>query len=51
MRTIIARKYWEPMEAYLPMKIKEPLNPEWEYRIQAEKKVKSMQVQYIEAHK
>lgn len=49
-RTIIARKYWESMDAYRPMKIKEPVNPEWEYRIQAVRKVNSRQVQYIEAH-
>ncbi len=48
--TVIARKYWEPMDAYRPMKVKEPVNPEWEYRIQAVKKVNSKQVRYIETH-
>ncbi len=48
--TIIAKKYWEPIDAYRPMKRKEPVNPEWEYRIQAVRKVNSKQVQYIEAH-
>ena len=28
--TIIARKYWEPMEAYRPMEVKNPVDPEWE---------------------
>ncbi len=50
-RTIIARKYWEPMDAYRPMEKKDPVAPEWEYRIQAVRKVNSKQVQYIEAHK
>lgn len=50
-RTIIAKKYWEPMDAYRPMVIKDPVDPEWEYRIKAVRKVNSKQVQYIEAHK
>ncbi|MCM1212458.1 MAG: hypothetical protein NC318_12740 [Blautia sp.] len=49
-RTIIAKKYWEPMDAYRPMEKKEPVKPEWEYRIQAVKKVNSKQVKYIEDH-
>lgn len=48
--TIIARKYWEPMEAYRPIKVKDTVNPEWEYRIQAVKKVNAKQVSYIENH-
>lgn len=42
--TIIARKYWEPME------IKNPVNSDWEYRIQAVKKVNSKQINHIETH-
>ncbi|MBD5096000.1 MAG: hypothetical protein HDT40_03165 [Lachnospiraceae bacterium] len=49
-RTIIARKYWEPMEAYRPMEIKEPIDPDWDYRIQAVKKVNNKQVNYIINH-
>ena len=48
--TIIARKYWEPMEAYRPMEVKDPVDPEWEYRIQAVKKVNAKQVSYIKNH-
>lgn len=48
--TIIARKYWEPMEAYRPMEVKNPVVPEWEYRIQTVKKVNSEQVSYIHDH-
>lgn len=48
--TIIARKYWEPMEAYRPMEVKNPVVPEWEYRIQTVKKVNSEQVSYIQDH-
>ena len=48
--TIIARKYWEPMEAYRPMEVKDPVDPEWEYRIQAVKKVNTKQVSYIQNH-
>ena len=48
--SIFARKYWEPMEAYRPMEIKDPVDPEWEYRIQAVKKVNAKQVSYIENH-
>lgn len=48
--TIIARKYWEPMEAYRPMDVKDPVDPEWEYRIQAIKKVNAKQVSYIQNH-
>ena len=48
--TIIARKYWEPMEAYRPMEVKDPVDPEWEYRIQAVKKVNTKQVSYIKNH-
>lgn len=48
--TIIARKYWEPMEAYRPMEVKDPVDPEWEYRIQAVKKVNAKQVSYIQSH-
>lgn len=42
--TIFARKYWEPME------IKNPVNSDWEYRIQAVKKVNSKQINHIETH-
>ena len=49
-RTIIARKYWEPMNAYRPMEIKDPVVPDWEYKIQAVKKVNSKQVKYIQNH-
>lgn len=48
--TIIARKYWEPMEAYRPIEVKNPVDPEWEYRIQAVKKVNAKQVSYIQNH-
>lgn len=48
--TIIARKYWEPMEAYRPMEIKNPVDPDWEYRIQAIKKVSRKQINYIETN-
>jgi hypothetical protein len=48
--TIIARKYWEPMEAYRPMDVKDPVDPEWEYRIQVVKKVNAKQVSYIQNH-
>ena len=48
--TIIARKYWEPMEAYRPMEVKDPVDPEWEYRIQAVKKVNAKQLSYIQNH-
>ena len=48
--TIIARKYWEPMEANRPMEVKDPVDPEWEYRIQAVKKVNAKQVSYIQNH-
>lgn len=48
--TIIARKYWKPMEAYRPMEVKDPVDPEWEYRIQAVKKVNAKQVSYIQNH-
>lgn len=48
--TIIARKYWEPMEAYRPMEVKDPVDPEWEYRIQAVKKVNAKQVSYVQNH-
>ena len=48
--TIIARKYREPMEAYRPMEVKDPVDPEWEYRIQAVKKVNAKQVSYIQNH-
>lgn len=48
--TIIARKYWEPMEAYRPMEVKDPVAPKWEYQIQAVKKVNAKQVSYIQNH-
>ncbi len=41
--TVIAKKYWEPMEAYRPMEIKNPVDPEWEYRIRAVRLRKLMQ--------
>ena len=47
-RTIFARKYWEPLEAYRQMEVRESAVPEWEYRIQAVKKVNSKQVSYIQ---
>ena len=37
--TVIAKKYWEPMEAYRPMEIKNPVDPEWEYRVRAVKTI------------
>lgn len=49
-RTIIAKKYWEPMEAYRPMEVKDPVDPNWGYRIQAVKKVNAKQVNYIQNH-
>ena len=49
-RTVIARKYWEPMDAYRPMEIKDPVDPDWDYRIQAVRKVNSKQVRYIKNH-
>lgn len=49
-RTIIAKKYWEPQSAYREMEIKDPVAPDWEYRIQAVKKVNSKQVSYITSH-
>ena len=48
--TVIAKKYWEPMEAYRPMEIKNPVDPEWEYRIRAVKKVNAKQIRYIVGH-
>lgn len=45
--TVIAKKYWEPMEAYRSMEIKNPIDPEWEYRIRAVKKVNAKQIRYI----
>lgn len=45
--TVIAKKYWEPMEAYRPMEIKNPVDPEWEYRVRAVKKVNAKQIRYI----
>ena len=38
------------MEAYRPMEVKDPVDPEWEYRIQAVKKVNAKQVSYIQNH-
>lgn len=38
------------MEAYRPMEIKDPVDPDWEYRIQAVKKVNDKQVNYITNH-
>ena len=49
-RTIIAKKYWEPIEAYRPMEVKDPIPPEWEYRIRAVRKVNSKQVKYVADH-
>ena len=49
-RTIIAKKYWEPQSAYREMEIKDPVTPDWEYRIQAVKKVNNKQVSYITSH-
>ena len=48
--TVIAKKYWEPMEAYRSMEIKNPIDPEWEYRIRAVKKVNAKQIRYIVEH-
>ena len=48
--TVIAKKYWEPMEAYRSMEIKNPIDPEWEYRIRAVKKVNAKQIRYIVDH-
>ncbi len=47
---IVTRKYWEPVESYREIEVKEPVNPKWEYRIQAVKKVNSKQVNYIQNH-
>lgn len=44
---IIGKKYWEPMEAYRSMEIRNPIDPEWEYRIQAVKKINAKQVAYV----
>ena len=44
--TVIAKKYWEPMEAYRPMEIKNPVDPEWEYRVRAVKKVNAKQIRF-----
>ena len=49
-RTITAKKYWEPQSAYRQMGIKEPVDPDWEYRIHAVKKVNNKQVRYITSH-
>lgn len=49
-RTIIAKKYWEPQSVYREMEIKDPVAPDWEYRIQAVKKVNNKQVSYITSH-
>lgn len=38
------------MEAYRPMKVKDPVDPEWEYRIQDVKRVNAKQVSYIQNH-
>lgn len=46
-RTITARMYWEPVEAHRPMKIREQVEPEREYRIRAVTKVNIKQVDYI----
>lgn len=48
VRTIYAKKYWEPQEAYRNMEIKEPVEPEWTYKIREVKKVNHIQVKYIE---
>ena len=48
--TVIAKKYWEPMEAYRSMEIKNPIDPEWVYRIRAVKKVNAKQIRYIVDH-
>lgn len=49
-RTIYAKKYWEPQSAYRNMEVKDPVDPEWEYRIQAVKKVNYKQISYIDNH-
>lgn len=48
--TIYAKKYWEPMDAYRFMEVKDPVAPDWEYIIQAVKKVNRKQIDYIEKH-
>ena len=49
-RTITARMYWEPVEAYRPMTKKKRVAPEWEYKIRAVKVVNMNQVAYIRKH-
>ena len=49
-RTIIAKKYWEPMEAYRPMVVKAAITSDWEYRIRAVKKITAKRVKYIQDH-
>ena len=47
---MIAKKYWEPMEAYRSMEIKTPIAPKWKYQIRAVKKDNAKQVRYIVEH-
>ena len=49
--TVIAKKYWEPMEAYRTMEIKDPVKPRWAYQIKTVKQVNAKQVNYIEKNK
>ena len=51
IHTVIAKKYWEPMEAYRPMEIKNPIDSECEYRIRVVKKVNAKQIRYIVENK
>lgn len=50
VRTIMGRKYWEPVDVYRPITIKDRVPPVWRYRIKAVKKVNARQVRYIQDH-
>lgn len=47
-RKVCVKKYWEPLEAYREKVIKEPVEPDWAYRVQAVRKVNNKQVKFIE---
>ena len=46
----MGRKYWEPVDVYRPITIKDRVTPVWRYRIKAVKKVNARQVRYIQDH-
>ena len=46
----MGRKYWEPVDVYRPITIKDRVPPVWRYRIKAVKKVNARQVRYIQDH-